>query len=105
MVIQTDEKLVTVREAAGECGRNMETVRRWIWSGKLPADKLGNQLFIKRSNLEAFCQSKGIKKKSSFAVIKFLAEAKALRERIRKRTGATFDISELIAESRRRRFE
>ena len=43
--------LVTVREADSEYGSTMDTVRRWIWEGKIPAQKLGNQLFIKRSDL------------------------------------------------------
>lgn len=42
----TEERLLTVREVARLCDRSEETVRRWIWSGKLPARKLGNQLFI-----------------------------------------------------------
>jgi|WetSurMetagenome_2_1015567.scaffolds.fasta_scaffold176298_3 excisionase family DNA binding protein len=46
-----EDKLISVRDAAKECGRNPETVRRWIWSGKLPAEKLGNQLFVKKSEL------------------------------------------------------
>ncbi|MBI2849589.1 MAG: helix-turn-helix domain-containing protein [Chloroflexi bacterium] len=53
---EKNEKLISVREAAKECGRNMETVRRWIWAGKLPAQKLGNQLFIKRSDLASYCR-------------------------------------------------
>ena len=56
MAIRITEELISVREAARECGRNMETVRRWIWAGKLPAEKLGNQLFIKKSELTAFCR-------------------------------------------------
>jgi excisionase family DNA binding protein len=47
------ERLMTVREVARECKRTEETVRRWIWSGKLPATKLGNQLFVRREDLEA----------------------------------------------------
>lgn len=56
--METSDKdsLVSVREAAQVCGRNMETVRRWIWGGKLPAQKLGNQLFIKRSALDSYCR-------------------------------------------------
>jgi excisionase family DNA binding protein len=51
-----EDKLISVREAAKECGRNPETIRRWIWSGKLPAEKLGNQLFVKRSILTDYCR-------------------------------------------------
>ena len=47
----TDDKLLTVREVARRCGRSEETVRRWIWSGKLPARKIGNQLFIEEDDI------------------------------------------------------
>jgi excisionase family DNA binding protein len=47
------DNLLSVREVARACGRSEETVRRWIWSGKLPARKLGNQLFVRRTDLEA----------------------------------------------------
>lgn len=33
---------VTVREAARLSRRSAETIRRWIWSGRLPARKVGN---------------------------------------------------------------
>jgi excisionase family DNA binding protein len=49
----TDEQLLTVREVARRCNRSEETVRRWIWSGKLPARKIGNQLFVELGALEA----------------------------------------------------
>jgi len=52
----TPDELISVRQAAAECGRNPETIRRWIWSGKLPAEKLGNQLFVKRIALESYCR-------------------------------------------------
>jgi excisionase family DNA binding protein len=47
------DELMTVRDVANVCHRSEETVRRWIWSGKLSATKLGNQLFVKRSDIEA----------------------------------------------------
>jgi len=94
------EELVTVREAANESKRNMETVRRWIWSGKLPAQKLGNQLFIKKSDWEIF--SKRMNKQRGDR-LKFIERAEALQQRIRARTRTNFDIPALIEESRRRR--
>jgi excisionase family DNA binding protein len=45
------EQLLTVRDVARRCQRSEETVRRWIWSGKLPAKKLGNQLFVEVADL------------------------------------------------------
>lgn len=47
----TEDKLLTVREAARRCRRSEETIRRWIWSGKLAARKLGNQLFVEAAEL------------------------------------------------------
>jgi excisionase family DNA binding protein len=32
---------MTVRQAARRAGRSEETIRRWIWSGRLPAIKRG----------------------------------------------------------------
>lgn len=46
------EELLSVREAAKTAGRTPETIRRWVWDGKLPAQKLGNQLFVRRADLE-----------------------------------------------------
>ena len=93
------EELVSVRQASKESGRNMETVRRWIWSGKLPAQKLGNQLFIKRSDLETFLKDTNKQKADRF---RFIERAVALQERIRAKTGVEFDVSALIEESRQR---
>lgn len=45
--------LLTVREVARACHRSEETVRRWIWSGRLPSRKLGNQHFIEPADIEA----------------------------------------------------
>lgn len=93
------EELVTVREVSKESGRNMETVRRWIWAGKLPAQKLGNQLFIKRSDFEIFLKNTNKQKGDRF---RFIERAVALQERIRAKTGVEFDVSALIEESRQR---
>jgi excisionase family DNA binding protein len=49
----TEEQRLSVREAARLSKRNEETVRRWIWSGKLRAQKLGGQYFIDRAVLDA----------------------------------------------------
>lgn len=93
------EELISVKQAAKESSRSMETVRRWIWSGKLPAQKLGNQLFVNRSDWETFLKNTNKQKDSRF---RFIERATALRERIRARTGMEFDISALIEESRQR---
>jgi excisionase family DNA binding protein len=37
---------ITVREAAHRTHRSPETIRRWIWSGRLPAVKRGNTYYV-----------------------------------------------------------
>ena len=100
---ETNNELVSVREAASECGRNMETIRRWIWGGKLPAQKLGNQLFIKKSDLASFCRETAVIKYKAEPKSDFLERARALREEIHKRTGTTFDAGEEIRQMREER--
>ena len=45
--------------AASVAGRSAETVRRWVWSGRLRAHKRGNKLLIDRSDLERLIKSSG----------------------------------------------
>lgn len=44
--------LVTVREAAELASRTPETVRRWVWSGRLEARRDGNRLLLVRADVE-----------------------------------------------------
>lgn len=53
-----DPELVDIRQAATDSGRSAETVRRWIWSGKLAATKRGNRLLIDRAELERFLRER-----------------------------------------------
>ena len=43
---------LTVRQAAKQAGRSEETIRRWIWSGRLPAVKRGTSYRIDVVKLE-----------------------------------------------------
>jgi excisionase family DNA binding protein len=45
--------MVTVPEAARRAGRNPETVRRWIRSGRLRSRRVGTQHLIDESDLLA----------------------------------------------------
>jgi excisionase family DNA binding protein len=45
--------MLTVPEAARRAGRNPETVRRWIRSGRLRATKVGTQHVVEESDLQA----------------------------------------------------
>ena len=103
MSIGTRDEQISVREAAKECGRNMETVRRWIWSGKLPAEKLGNQLFIKRGDLAAFCRETAIRKYEAEPKPDFLERAIALQKRIKARGVKPINAAEEIRKMREER--
>jgi excisionase family DNA binding protein len=50
---------VDVVAAAAIAGRSAETVRRWVWSGRLRAHKRGNKLLISRADLERLLRSDG----------------------------------------------
>jgi excisionase family DNA binding protein len=49
MVVQGE---ITVREAAQRAHRSEETIRRWIWSGRLPARKHGTSYRIDIAHLD-----------------------------------------------------
>ena len=53
MVFNRDEYL-TVPEAARHLRVNEETIRRNVRSGRLIAEKIGNQWFIRKSDLSVF---------------------------------------------------
>jgi excisionase family DNA binding protein len=44
--------MITVPEAAKRVGKDPETIRRWIRSGRLRARKIGTQHVIEESDLE-----------------------------------------------------
>ncbi len=44
--------MLTVPEAARRTGKNPETIRRWIRSGRLRSKKLGTQHLIEEADLE-----------------------------------------------------
>ena len=44
--------MITVPEAAKRAGKDPETIRRWIRTGRLRASKIGTQHVIEESDLE-----------------------------------------------------
>jgi len=44
-------EMMEVREAAAYAGRTPETVRRWVWAGRLPARRQGNRLLVRRADV------------------------------------------------------
>lgn len=53
MIVRGGVEMVGVVEAARLAGRTPETIRRWIWAGRLQATKEGNRLFVPRAALGA----------------------------------------------------
>ena len=52
MLIVDGVEVMDVRETARLVGRSPETVRRWIWSGRLLAVRHGNKLLVTREAVE-----------------------------------------------------
>lgn len=50
---------IDVIAAAAIAGRSAETVRRWVWSGRLRAHKAGKKLLIERSDLARLLKADG----------------------------------------------
>jgi excisionase family DNA binding protein len=57
MMVVDGVEMLDVREAAAVVGRTPETLRRWIWAGKLAARKHGNRLLVARDDLDALMAS------------------------------------------------
>lgn len=45
--------MLDVRTAAALVHRNPETVRRWVWSGRLAARRRGRRILVARADVEA----------------------------------------------------
>lgn len=52
MIVLDGVEVMDVRETARLVGRSPETVRRWIWSGRLLAVRHGNKLLVAREAVE-----------------------------------------------------
>ena len=105
MASNKKDERINVREAAKECGRNPETVRRWVWSGKLPAQKLGNQLFIKRSDLASYCRETAVAEYRAGSKEDFLEQVIGFQEELKARGYRTVDTAALVRKSREERME
>lgn len=55
---ESDDEL-DVRAAAEVAGRTAETIRRWVWSGALPARKRGSRLMVSRTDVQFLARSRG----------------------------------------------
>lgn len=53
MMVVDGVEMLDVQEAAALVHRTPETVRRWVWSGRLPGVKKGQKLFVPRRDVLA----------------------------------------------------
>jgi hypothetical protein len=91
--------LLDVRGAATVAGRHPETVRRWVWSGRLAARRRGNRLMVARADVEALA---GVQAKTAPTLAEWSERARALSQSAapggRRRSAA-----DLVTEDRTRR--
>jgi excisionase family DNA binding protein len=87
-----------IAAAAEVAGRSAETLRRWVWSGRLRARKRGNKLLIARSDLDRLLGSSGIAGTLSIADWVAAIESSGLKQGPRGATAA-----DLVLEERRLR--
>lgn len=105
-----DRNLLTVRQVAQACGRSPETVRRWIWEGKLPAQKLGNQLFVAAADLTQLLKGRQVNKRGIVQAIPRYDKGQQLAQieenrRLRQRIFANHGYFDIVAAVRRSRGE
>jgi hypothetical protein len=92
-----EEGLIDVRRAAVLVGRHPETIRRWVWSGRLAARRRDNRLMVTRDEVEAVARQEG--PRSSLRA--WADAADVARGSIRE--GAAASAAGLVIEDRRRR--
>ncbi|HWP64049.1 MAG TPA: helix-turn-helix domain-containing protein [Candidatus Binatia bacterium] len=93
-----EPELIDVRRAAALVGRHPETIRRWVWSGRLPAARSGRRLLVAASEVRRLGRSVG--------PLGSLAEWLDLRrssERLLAASGSGRGAADIVIEDRRRR--
>ena len=58
MLVVDGVEMLDVRETARLAGRTPETVRRWIWSGRLAARRHGSKLLVTRDDVDRLIHSR-----------------------------------------------
>jgi excisionase family DNA binding protein len=89
-----DEELLDVRGAAVFVGKHPETVRRWIWSGRLPARRVGQRVLVARTDLENLVENGRFNQ----TLGEWAAHARLVRSGSVSRSGQT--ASDLVLEDR-----
>lgn len=64
-----DKTYLTVDQAAKHVGKHPKTIRNWIRLGRLPASRLGRELRIEESDLDAQYQPVQVQVKPEVAAV------------------------------------
>ena len=86
-----------VKAAARLAGRTAETIRRWVWSGRLSARKRGNRLMVARADVQALAGE------SAEPAISLREWVKLAEAALSHHTGPYRSAADLVLDERRRR--
>ncbi len=93
-----ENELIDVRRAAVLVGRHPETIRRWVWSGRLAARRRNNRLFLTRDEVEAVARQEAPR-----SSLRAWADAARTARASARQAGATASAADLVIEDRKRR--
>ncbi|MDQ3676735.1 MAG: helix-turn-helix domain-containing protein [Actinomycetota bacterium] len=91
--------MIDVRDAAALVRRHPETVRRWVWSGRLAAQRQGNRLLMARADVEAIAAREG---RALTSLAAWVDRARAAREAAGARASGS-SAAELVIDDRTQR--
>jgi len=86
--------MIDVRDAAALVGRHPETVRRWVWSGRLVARREGGRLLVARDDVEALARHQP----AVLTLVQWAERARIARGTVRPGSGRT--AADLVIEDR-----
>lgn len=92
---ETARDELDIKGAARLTGRSTETVRRWVWAGRLRARKSGKRLLVLRGDLEALA---GTERK-----ILSLREWQAIANKTLRRPTVGRSANDLVLDDRKER--
>ena len=99
---------LTISDVAELFQVNPQTVRRWIWKGKLPHIKVGGTVRVPKSGLDSMMTFKSDRIKTSkssqasrqTSVMSIITQLEAVRNQIRTHSGEVENSADVLAQLR-----